>query len=238
MCLLLPPLLAEVVAYWPFFHLCLPLWFSISYNMFLKFVSRPRSMCWCPSTFCLAFVTRYLRASHGLGQRILVLILLSPLLSLCLSPCSCLTRGGLGRKILDLMCLSPWALVSVLSLACYLLLGSSWCPCSHLTVMFFFCAFLFGVYTILCKGLDWILSIRPTLGNPGMGSALRRSYLLQTLFESQLARKQAVWQFSEFFSASLLFWLLIAVQYVCFGGFEAAWQCACWNGLANLSMLS
>lgn len=79
-----------------------------------------------------------------------------------------------------------------------------------------------------------------TLGNPGICSALRRSCLAQTLFESQLAQKQAVWKFSEIFVCKvtlLAAYCCIICLHWCFG-FEAAWQCACWNGLANLSMLS
>ena len=43
----------------------------------------------------------------------------------------------------------------------------------------------------------------------------------------------------DIFCKFTLLWLGISVKYVWFDALgEAAWQCACWNGLANLSMLS
>lgn len=148
-------------------------------------------------TLCLAFVTSYLPT----GQRILVLILLSPLLISLLISSFLLDSGWAGTE----------------DFGSYVFVPLSTCLFTR----------------------AWTGSF--TLGNPGICSALRRSCLAQTLFESQLAQKQAVWKFSEIFVCKVTLLLAAYCCIICLHwcfGFEAAWQCACWNELANLSMLS
>ena len=151
-----------------FGHLFSPLWFSISYNMCLNFVSRSRSMCWCPSS-TLVF--------H-----------LSPVISL-LVPLLLIAFCGLGQRILGSY---PFVSPIVSLLISSLLLDSGWAGTEY-----------FGSYvfvarsTYLCT-VTCLLLVDPrtrptsTWGNRGICSALRRSCLAQTLFESQLAQKQAV----------------------------------------------